>query len=68
MSLYYANLFCSLTIIGVIACFNEGQIDLNIGLKLDLGWIFTLINIVKATDESGWLETTYLTEKVRIGR
>ena len=53
---------------GVIACFKEGSIDLNIGFKVDLSGIFSLINLVKGTDESGWLETTYLSEGIRIGR
>lgn len=52
----------------VLASFKECKIDLNIGLKLDLGFVFYLTSLARGTSESGWLETTYLTEKVRIGR
>lgn len=52
----------------VIACFKEGNIELNFGLNIDLGVVFKLINATRGTDEGGWLETTYLTDKVRIGR
>jgi hypothetical protein len=52
----------------VIACFDQGKIELNFGLNIDLNLVFKLINIARGTEEGGWLETTYLSDGVRIGR
>ena len=41
---------------------------MNFGLNIDLNWVFKLINIARGTEEGGWLETTYLSDGVRIGR
>jgi len=51
-----------------VVAFQECTIDLNFGLKLDLGFLFAIRAFVMGTDESGWLETTYLSDAVRIGR
>lgn len=51
-----------------VVSFKVCKIALKIGLTLDLGFLFTLRAIASGTDESGWLETTYLSDKVRIGR
>lgn len=56
-----------------VVAFDEGTVQLNdvflLGeLKLDLSPIFGLQSIFTGTKESGWLETTYLSEDVRIGR
>ena len=37
-------------------------------IVLDLGFLFNLQALVAGTDENGWLETTYLSDRVRIGR
>ena len=50
-----------------IVSFNQCTIDLNF-IKLDLGFLFGVIGFFKGTTENGWLETTYLSENVRIGR
>jgi hypothetical protein len=36
--------------------------------QVDLASIFKLLALVRGTDESGWLETTYLSDSIRIGR
>eukprot|EP00640_Fibrocapsa_japonica_P002967 CAMPEP_0113938842 /NCGR_PEP_ID=MMETSP1339-20121228/5252_1 /TAXON_ID=94617 /ORGANISM="Fibrocapsa japonica" /LENGTH=263 /DNA_ID=CAMNT_0000942133 /DNA_START=200 /DNA_END=991 /DNA_ORIENTATION=- /assembly_acc=CAM_ASM_000762 len=38
------------------------------GLTIKLGFVFDILALIRGTDVSGWLETTYLDEKVRIGR
>eukprot|EP00980_Cylindrotheca_fusiformis_P029918 scaffold24028_cov152-Cylindrotheca_fusiformis.AAC.9 len=47
--------------------FEECKVDVGF-LKLDLGFLFGIIRLVKGTTENGWLETTYLSDKLRIGR
>ena len=51
-----------------VVAFKVCQINLNFGVKLDLGFLFAIRALIFGTDESGWLETTYLSERVRIGR
>jgi len=56
-----------------VIAFDEGTVQLNdvflLGdFKLDLSPIFGLRSIVTGNKEAGWLETTYLSEDVRIGR
>mmetsp|Transcript_23364 Transcript_23364/g.57482 ORF Transcript_23364/g.57482 Transcript_23364/m.57482 type:complete len:269 (-) Transcript_23364:213-1019(-) len=50
-----------------IVSFNLCTIDLNF-IKLDLGFLFGVAGFFRGTTENGWLETTYLSENVRIGR
>lgn len=50
-----------------IVSFEECNIDLGF-VKLDLGFLFNIIGLVKGTNENGWLETTYLSDTMRIGR
>jgi PAP_fibrillin. len=52
----------------VVVSFQECKIHLNFGIKLDLGFLFKLRALIVGTDENGWLETTYLSDRVRIGR
>lgn len=52
----------------VVASFQECTIDFKIGIKLDLGFLFKIRSIIVGTDENGWLETTYLSDRIRIGR
>lgn len=35
---------------------------------LDLAPVFRILAVLRGTDESGWLETTYLSDSIRIGR
>lgn len=51
-----------------IVAFEDLEFELNGGIKLRLGWLFSLIKTIKGTDVGGWLETTYLGEDMRIGR
>ena len=53
---------------GVIARFEEGSITLNSGFKINLGIVFELINFARRDDEGNWLDTTYISDNVRIGR
>jgi len=52
----------------VIASFTECKITFNNGFVLDLGFLFTIGSAFRGTDESGWLETTYVDKDLRIGR
>jgi hypothetical protein len=47
--------------------FEECNIDLGF-VKLDLGFLFGIIRFFKGANENGWLETTYLSDAIRIGR
>lgn len=51
-----------------IVAFENLDIELNSGISLQLGWIFSLLKKLKGRDVGGWLETTYLGEDMRIGR
>lgn len=56
-----------------VVSFVEGTVELNnlflLGdVKVDLSPIFGLRAMVSGTKENGWLETTYLSSDVRIGR
>ncbi|KAL3945406.1 MAG: hypothetical protein SGBAC_000539 [Bacillariaceae sp.] len=50
-----------------VVSFNLCTIDLNF-IKLDLGFLFGIAGFFRGSTENGWLETTYLSENVRIGR
>lgn len=54
----------------VIVGFSEGMIKLEKlgGVEIDFSVVFSLINLITGTSDSGWLETTYLSDDVRIGR
>lgn len=51
----------------IVAAFKICEIDLKF-IKLDLGFLFKLIALARGTEDSGWLETTYLSDDVRVGR
>lgn len=51
-----------------VVAFNKCLIKLNLGLEFDLGFLFAIRALIVGSDEAGWLETTYLSDKVRIGR
>ena len=52
----------------VVVSFDKVEITLNNGPKLNLGFLFSLRALVKGTAETGWLETTYVDNNMRIGR
>jgi hypothetical protein len=52
----------------VVVAFQECTIQLKLGITLDLGFLFKIRSMIVGTDESGWLETTYVSDSVRIGR
>ena len=54
----------------VVVSFNELKIDTNFSFlpQLDLGFVFAMRAMIAGTGESGWLETTYLSDAIRIGR
>jgi len=52
----------------VVASFTECKITFNNGFVLDLGLLFAALSALRGTDESGWLETTYVDKDLRIGR
>ena len=51
-----------------VVAFDTARIALNIGPTLDIGFLFDVRAAMKGTKESGWLETTYVSGDVRIGR
>lgn len=51
-----------------IAAFDFGKIETKLGVALDISGLFAIRALLKGTKESGWLETTYISENLRIGR
>ena len=51
-----------------IVGFEDLNFTLNNGLELKLGFIFSALAFLRRTKDSGWLETTYLDDEIRIGR
>lgn len=54
-----------------VVSFLFGNLDLQLfgsTFQLDLASIFKFLALVRGTDESGWLETTYLSDSIRVGR
>ena len=51
-----------------VVAFDTAKIELSIGLILDISFLFKVRAAVKGTEESGWVETTYCSDDVRIGR
>lgn len=53
-----------------VVAFDEAKITLDQlgGLELNLGFIFAALALVRGTKDSGWLETTFVDDDVRIGR
>jgi len=54
----------------VIIGFDELEITLDQlgGLKLNFGFIFSLVALARGTKDNGWLETTFVSDRIRIGR
>lgn len=51
-----------------IVAFDTAKIALNVGPTLDLSFLFGIRAALKGTDEAGWVETTYISNDMRIGR
>jgi hypothetical protein len=52
-----------------IVAFEKCEITLNNGFVLSLGFLFSALAAVRGgIKDSGWLETTYLDEDLRLGR
>lgn len=51
-----------------VVAFDTAKIDLTIGLTVDLSFLFDIRAAVKGSRNAGWLETTYVSKDVRIGR
>lgn len=51
-----------------VVSFKQCEITLNSGLVLNLGFLFSILALFRGTDESGWLETTFVDSTMRIGR
>mmetsp|Transcript_4833 Transcript_4833/g.4556 ORF Transcript_4833/g.4556 Transcript_4833/m.4556 type:complete len:286 (-) Transcript_4833:58-915(-) len=51
-----------------IVSFTAGKIQLNLGITINLSWIFFILAQLKGTADNGWLETTYVGQDLRIGR
>jgi PAP_fibrillin len=51
-----------------VVSFEKCDITLNNGLELKLGFLFNILAVARGTKESGWLETTYIDDSMRIGR
>jgi len=56
-----------------VVAFNVCQLETTATFKtllptVDLSFLFRLIALIKGTTENGWLETTYLSDTIRIGR
>jgi len=51
-----------------IAAVDFGKIETKLGVALDISGLFAIRALLKGSKESGWLETTYISENLRIGR
>ena len=51
-----------------VVAFDTAKIALKLGLTLDIGFLFGIRAALKGTDEAGWVETTYCSDLMRIGR
>jgi hypothetical protein len=52
-----------------VVAFDTVRIALNaLPLTLDLSFLFAIRGAIKGTNEAGWVETTYLSDDLRIGR
>jgi hypothetical protein len=51
-----------------VVAFDTAKIELDVGPTLDVSFLFDLRAAIKGSKEAGWLETTYVSGNVRIGR
>ena len=51
-----------------IVAFNYGSIQFDFGFTLKLDAVFKILATLRGTADNGWLETTFLSDDMRIGR
>lgn len=51
-----------------IVAFNRVSITVGKSLTLELGFLFDILAALRGSKDTGWLETTYIDEDMRIGR
>lgn len=51
-----------------IVAFNRASITVGKSLTLELGFFFDILAALRGSKDTGWLETTYIDEDMRIGR
>jgi hypothetical protein len=51
-----------------IIAFDTALLEFDNGPKFDLSFLFRAIALFRGMEESGWLETTYIDDSIRIGR
>lgn len=51
-----------------IIAFDTAKIELNLGPTIDISFLFDIRGLIKGTKEAGWLETTYISKNMRVGR
>lgn len=51
-----------------LVAFDTAKIDLNVGFTLDISFLFDIRAAIKGSRNAGWVETTYVSPNVRIGR
>lgn len=48
--------------------FDTAKLELNVGPTLDISFLFDIRAAIRGSKDAGWLETTYLSDDMRIGR
>jgi hypothetical protein len=51
-----------------LVAFDTAKIALNVGFVLDISFLFDIRAAIKGSRNAGWVETTYISQDVRIGR
>ncbi len=51
-----------------IVAFDKADIVFGNGFVLSLGFLFSILAALRGSNDSGWLETTFVDEDIRIGR
>jgi len=51
-----------------IVAFDIGKLSLDIGPTIDFSFLFDIRAAIKGSKEAGWVETTYVSDDMRIGR
>lgn len=51
-----------------VVAFDTAKIDLTIGPTVDISFLFDIRAAIKGSRNAGWLETTYISNDMRIGR
>lgn len=51
-----------------VVAFDTAKLALNVGPTIDFSFLFDIRAAVKGSKEAGWVETTYISNNMRIGR